>query len=131
MGPRSWSRFVRRFGSTLLWVALISILLVFAQMEREAVGERTREAIQHIRRSGYHFGKVPISKRAVRAPDNPRMKVLVDDDAEQSIIAQFSEWAAAGIGVSEMANRLNAAGIRSRGKGRAGPSTPSTTCAYG
>ena len=50
--------------------ALISILLVFAQMEREAVGERTREAIQHIRRSGYHFGKVPYGKRAVRAPDN-------------------------------------------------------------
>ena len=94
--------------------ALISILLVFAQMEREAVGERTREAIQHIRRSGYHFGKVPYGKRAVRAPDNPRMKVLVDDDAEQSIIAQFSEWAAAGVGVSEMASRLNSAGIKPR-----------------
>ena len=33
----------RRFASTLvLGRALISILLVFAQMEREAVGERTR-----------------------------------------------------------------------------------------
>ena len=84
-------------------------------MEREAVGERTREAIQHIRRSGYHFGKVPYGKRAVRAPDNPRMKVLVDDDAEQSVIVQFNAWAEAGVGVSEMASRLNAAaGIKPR-----------------
>ena len=30
--------------------ALVSILLVFAQMEREATGERTREAISHLRK---------------------------------------------------------------------------------
>ena len=90
--------------------ALISILLVFAQMEREAVGERTREAIQHIRRSGYHFGKVPYGKRVIRAPDNPRMRLLVDDDAKQIVIAQLQAWADTGMGISEMADRLNAAG---------------------
>ena len=57
--------------------ALVGILLVFAQMEREATGERTREAISHIRQSGYHFGKVPYGKRTIPAPDNPRMKILV------------------------------------------------------
>jgi DNA invertase Pin-like site-specific DNA recombinase len=39
--------------------ALVGILLVFAQMEREAIGERTREAIGHIRRGGYHYGTIP------------------------------------------------------------------------
>ena len=67
-------------------------------MEREAVGERTREAIQHICRSGCASGKVPYGKRAVRAPGNPRMKVLVDDDAEQAVIAQFSAEPMSGIG---------------------------------
>ena len=90
--------------------ALISILLVFAQMEREATGERTREAIQHIRRSGYHFGKAPYGKKTIPAPDNPRMKVLVDDEGELAVIAQLKAWAAEGIGISEMAKRLNAAG---------------------
>ena len=90
--------------------ALINILLVFAQMEREATGERTREAIYHIRQSGYHFGKVPYGKKTIPAPDNPRMKVVVDDDAELAVIAQLKAWAAEGIGISEMANRLNAAG---------------------
>ncbi len=90
--------------------ALISILLVFAQMEREATGERTREAIHHIRSSGYHFGKVPYGKKAIPAPNNPRMKVLVEDDEEQAVIAKLKTWAAEGVGITEMAQRLNAEG---------------------
>ena len=90
--------------------ALINILLVFAQMEREATGERTREAIHHIRQSGYHFGKVPYGKKTIAAPDNPRMKVLVDDEAELAVIAQLKAWAAQDVGITEMSHRLNAAG---------------------
>ena len=92
--------------------ALVGILLVFAQMEREATGERTREAINHIRKSGYHFGKVPFGKRKIPAPDNPRMKILVDDEEELAVIAQLREWATEGVGISEMAKRLNAKGTK-------------------
>ena len=92
--------------------ALVGILLVFAQMEREATGERTKEAINHIRKSGYHFGKVPFGKRAIPAPDHPRMKILVDDEEELAVIAQIKTWAAEGIGITEMANRLNAKGAK-------------------
>ena len=91
--------------------ALVGILLVFAQMEREAIGERTKEAIGHIKRSGYHFGKVPFGKRAIPAPDNPRMKVLVENEEEQKVITQIQEWADAGVGISEMARRLNEKGV--------------------
>jgi DNA invertase Pin-like site-specific DNA recombinase len=91
--------------------ALVGILLVFAQMEREATGERTKEAIGHIRKSGYHFGKVPYGKRKIPAPDNPRMKILVEDETEQRTIAQIKEWANEGVGISEMAARLNAKGV--------------------
>ena len=52
----------------------------------------------------------PYGKRVIRAPDNPRMRVLVDDEAEQVIIAQLQAWAGAGMGISEMARRLNTAG---------------------
>jgi DNA invertase Pin-like site-specific DNA recombinase len=90
--------------------ALIGILLVFSQMEREAAGERVRETIRHIRTNGYHFGKVPFGKRAIPAPDNPRMRILIDDEEEQAILAQLRAWAAEGFGISEMARMLNAAG---------------------
>jgi DNA invertase Pin-like site-specific DNA recombinase len=92
--------------------ALVGILLVFAQMEREATGERTREAINHIRKSGYHFGKVPYGKRKIPAPDNPRMKILVEDEAELAVLAQIKTWAAERIGMTEIASRLNAKGTK-------------------
>ena len=110
--------------------ALINILLVFAQMEREATGERTRETIHHIRQSGYHFGKAPYGKKTIPAPDNPRMKVLVDDEAELAVIAQLKAWAAQDVGITEMAHRLNAAGTPPP-RANAGPRASSTTCACG
>jgi DNA invertase Pin-like site-specific DNA recombinase len=91
--------------------ALVSILLVFAQMEREATGERTREAVKHIQALGFHFGKVPYGKRAVPAPENPRYRVLVEDPQEQDVLARLKEWAAEGVGITEMAARLNAAEV--------------------
>ena len=91
--------------------ALISILLVFAQMEREATGERTRESIRHIRSRGYFFGKVPYGKRTVPALDNPRYRLLVDEPVEQAVLERLKAWAAEGLGISEMAARLNAEGV--------------------
>ena len=91
--------------------ALVGILLVFAQMEREATGERTKEAISYIKRSGYHVGKVPYGKRTIAAPDHPMRKILVDDEEEQRVITQIKQWANEGVGISEMAARLNAKGV--------------------
>ena len=67
MDERNWWRSASQSSSIRRWDALVSILLVFAQMEREATGERTREAIRHLRSRGYHFGKVPYGMRAVTA----------------------------------------------------------------
>lgn len=92
--------------------ALVSILLVFAQMEREATGERIRETVQHIHAQGYFFGKVPFGKRAVPAPDNPRYRILVEEPEEQAVLARLKQWAQEGIGISEMAVKLNADGVR-------------------
>lgn len=92
--------------------ALVSILLVFAQMEREATGERTREAVRHIHKQGYFFGKVPYGKRAVPAPDNPRYRILVEEPEEQAVLARLKQWAQEALGISEMAVKLNADGVR-------------------
>jgi len=92
--------------------ALVSILLVFAQMEREATGERTREAIRHIRSRGYHFGKVPYGMRAMTAPDNPRFRVLVEEPSEQAVLNQLKQWQTEHVSISEMADRLNAEGAK-------------------
>ena len=92
--------------------ALVNILLVFAQMEREATAERTREALSHIRQLGYHHGKAPYGFKAVPAPDLPRFKVLVEDPEEQKILGRIKEWVDAGLKVPDIAARLDSEGIK-------------------
>ena len=92
--------------------ALVNILLVFAQMEREATAERTREALSHIRQLGYHHGKAPYGFKAVPAPDLPRFKVLVEDPEEQKILVRIKEWVDAGLKVPDIAARLDSEGIK-------------------
>ena len=91
--------------------ALVNILLVFAQMEREATGERTRESIAFIRSGGYHHGKVPYGYKAVAAPDNPRYRILVSDPAEQAVLTRVKAMLDSGIGISEIAQILNNEGV--------------------
>lgn len=87
--------------------ALVSILLVFAQMEREAIGERTREAIAHIRRGGYHFGWVPYGKAAIPAPDNPRYRILAENQEEARYLERIKVLLEAGHGPRRIAVILN------------------------
>ncbi|HMU40179.1 MAG TPA: recombinase family protein [Pseudomonadota bacterium] len=88
--------------------ALVSILLVFAQMEREACGERVKEAIGHIRGNGYHFGKAPYGSKAVPSPDNPRYRILVDDPEEQRILSRIKSMIEARVSYQKIATQLNA-----------------------
>jgi len=88
--------------------ALVSILLVFAQMEREACGERVKEAIGHIRGNGYHFGKAPYGSKAVPSLDNPRYRVLVDDPEEQKTLSRIKSLIDARVSYQKIANQLNA-----------------------
>ena len=92
--------------------ALVSILLVFAQMEREATAERTREAVSHIRRLGYHHGKAPYGFQVVPSPEHPRFKILVENPEEQKILGKIKSWADAGVKVPEIATRLDSEGSK-------------------
>ncbi len=87
--------------------ALVNVLMVFAQMEREATGERTRETISYIRASGYHFGKVRYGMTAVPAPDNPRYQILVENKAQQEVLKRIKAMVEKSIGLIEIAKLLN------------------------
>lgn len=99
--------------------ALVNILLVFAQMEREATGERTKESIAFIRRSGYHFGRAPYGSKAVQAPENPRYRILVDDPEEQIVLARIKSMLDSGIGLTAIAAQLTSEKISPPSGGQA------------
>jgi DNA invertase Pin-like site-specific DNA recombinase len=92
--------------------ALVSILLVFAQMEREATAERTREALRHMKTCGYRHGKAPYGFMKVPRGDGSRFKVLVENPEEQATLRRIQSWVAERLPIPELAARLNADGIR-------------------
>lgn len=92
--------------------ALVSILLVFAQMEREATAERTREALRHMKTCGYRHGKAPYGFMKVPREDGSRFKILVENPEEQAVLRRVKAWVDAGLPIPEIAARLNAEGVR-------------------
>lgn len=91
--------------------ALVSILLVFAQMEREATAERTREALRHMKQQGYCHGKAPYGFMKVPRHDGSRYKIIVENPEEQAVMARIKSWLDAGDAVPDIATRLNADGV--------------------
>jgi DNA invertase Pin-like site-specific DNA recombinase len=91
--------------------ALVSILLVFAQMEREATAERTREALRHMKTCGYQHGKAPYGFMKVPRHDGSRYKILVENPEEQAVLKRIKEWLDAGDKVPDIAARLDAEGV--------------------
>jgi DNA invertase Pin-like site-specific DNA recombinase len=82
---------------------MIGLLAVMNQLERETIGERTRDAMQHLKASGQVYSRP------------------VFDDA--ATLAQIYTMRAAGATLQEIAAELTAAGVPTVRGGQWGPST--------
>jgi len=113
-------RFTRR-GVSLVSVAesldtgtaagrlVLNIMVSVSQWEREAVAERTRDAMQHKRANHERVGTVPFGYHV--AADGLHLEA---DPAEQGILARVRELKAAGRTTREIADALNREGFRTR-----------------
>ena len=113
-------RFTRR-GVSLVSVAesldtgtaagrlVLNIMVSVSQWEREAIGERTRDAMQHKRANGERVGTVPFGHRT--AADGFHLEA---DPAEQSILSRIRELKAAGCTTRQIADELNRQGFTTR-----------------
>ena len=86
---------------------VVTILISFAQMERETIGERVSVAVKWKAEHGYHTGKVPFGFRAVPAPDGSRFKVLEPEPNEQKVLAIIQGMITGGDRIGEIAAKLN------------------------
>lgn len=86
---------------------ILNLLGVFAQWEREAIAERTREALRHKKANGARLGAVPLGFR--RAGDG-----FVVDQAEQDVLKRALELDAAGEKLSAIARTLKAEGHKTK-----------------
>ena len=87
---------------------VINILTAVSQWEREAIGERTRDALSHKRRNGERVGNLPYGYRL--AEDGLHLQA---DAAEQAVLARVGELRV-GHSLRQIAARLNEQGLRTR-----------------
>jgi len=89
---------------------VLNVLMSVSQWEREAIGERTKDAMQHKKRQGQRISlHIPYG---YRLGDDDVM--LVEDAAEQVVIRAALKYADAGLSLRAIAKRLDADGYRNR-----------------
>ena len=89
---------------------VLNVLLSVAQWERETIGERTRDALQHKIRKGERCGKV---RFGYDLADDGVM--LIPNAQEQEAIRLMHELRAAGVSYPGIAAALNSRGVPTKG----------------
>jgi DNA invertase Pin-like site-specific DNA recombinase len=87
----------------------LNVMASVSQWEREAIGERTRDALRHKRAQGLRAGNVPFGYAL--ADDGATL--LLDSD-EQSVLAAIKALRDDGRSLRQVSSELNARGLRTR-----------------
>lgn len=94
---------------------VLNVLMSVAQWEREAISERTKDALAHKRSMGERIGAIPFG----RSLDDDR-RTLRDDPAELATLAMMGRWHVEGQSYRAIARELNERNIPAKGGGRWG-----------
>ena len=88
---------------------VLNIMTAVSQWEREAIGERTRDALRHKRSNSERVGNIQFGYRLCAYG-----KHVVPDSSEQAIIAAIGDMRASGTSLRRIASDLNNRGFRTR-----------------
>jgi DNA invertase Pin-like site-specific DNA recombinase len=88
---------------------VLNVMTAVSQWEREAIGERTRDAMAHKKANGQRVGTVPFGYRL--AADGVHLDV---EPSEQRIVGLIRDLRSSGLSLQAIADRLNADGVRTR-----------------
>lgn len=102
---------------------VLHVLTSVAQWERESVGERTREALQHLRRSGVRMGAAPLGLRYGTQLDDEGRHVIEEVDEELRVVGRIHELRVKGLSMRAIAAALTAEGWRTKRAGKWHPAT--------
>jgi site-specific DNA recombinase len=88
---------------------VINIMTAVSQWEREAIGERTRDALSHKRRNRERVGNIAYGYRL----SGDRVHVELNH-AEQAVMSVIRQQRSEGRSLRAVATELNARGLRTR-----------------
>ena len=90
---------------------LLPFLAIIGQIERQNTSERVKATIRHIVDQGGYYGKVPFGFTVVK---EGKLTKLVPDPVTHPWLETAIGWYREGVGMAEIARRLNEAGIKPR-----------------
>jgi site-specific DNA recombinase len=96
---------------------MLNVLMSVAQWEREAISERTQEAMNELKRRGVRMGGAPYGWQYTKEPDEHGRRNIVIHPGEQKVIQRICAMHKDGLSVLDIAKRLTADGVRPRGDG--------------
>jgi site-specific DNA recombinase len=79
----------------------------YCQYEREMISERTRDALQHMKRQGIRLGPAHYGYELGQQLDEQGRRVLVPVEREQAVITQIVALRDQGLSFRDVARRLN------------------------
>lgn len=88
---------------------VLNVMASVSQWEREAIGERTRDALRHKRAQGKRAGNVPFGYRV-----DSDGKTLIPEPSEVALLDTMRQLRGQGLTLAMVAERLNRAGYRTR-----------------
>jgi DNA invertase Pin-like site-specific DNA recombinase len=94
---------------------LLNVLMSVAQWEREAIGERTQEALAELKRQGIRLGGAPYGWRYSDDANEKGRRYLIEVPEEQIGIRRICELYDADVYLRQICKLLHAEGIPSRG----------------
>jgi DNA invertase Pin-like site-specific DNA recombinase len=94
---------------------ILNVLMSVAQWEREAIGERTQEALSELKRQGVRLGGAPYGWRYSDDVDAHGRRYLVEVPEEQKGIRRICELYEADVYMRDICKMLDAEGIPARG----------------
>jgi site-specific DNA recombinase len=125
--------FARRYG--LLSIAdavdtrtaggrlVLHVLASVSQWEREAIAERTSDALQHLRRGGVRLGGEALGWRRLAREDADGRRVVEADAAERGTAERIAELRRSGASLRAICARLAAEGRATKRGGAWAPAT--------
>jgi len=97
---------------------VLNVLASVAQWEREATGERTRDALAHIRREGVRLGGEALGWRRTEATDAEGRRIVADAGEEVAAVARILALRAEGSTLREIAEAMTAEGHATKKGGK-------------
>ena len=97
---------------------VLNVLASVAQWEREATGERTRDALAHLRTQGVKLGGEALGWVRGEACDAEGRRVVVDVEGESETVERIADLRAEGLPLRTIAARLDAEGRKTKRGGR-------------